>query len=460
MKLSTRINSIALSIILLLYTANVFCHIKIIDSSSPEYDKDRSCLNKKFNLYPAVIYYCQTVADVKQAIEMAKKQNKKIRIRSGNHSYEAFSNGNNVAIIDVSAMKQIHLNIDKTVSIGAGATLLNIYQALWKNKLTIPGGSCGDVGISGLVLGGGIGFSSRKMGLTCDNVLEYEMVTAAGDILNIKPDNDYRDLFWALCGAGNGNFGVITSIKFKTHPVDKLTIFHLDLDWNKMNETTDAWFNLLKNAPRELMLFLRFAKNNNHKTLSSFGQFFGTPKELYKILKPLLKYATKINIREVNYMYAMHHWAGRAPTPEYFKASSIFLTVPLSHAALKTIDRFFSNKQINSAFLVIDSYGGAISDISPDSSAFAHRDKLASIQMMAIWENNKRKTEQEQWIYNLRKSLAAYGIEAYINYPDASLDNWQHLYYGNHYSKLQNLKAKYYPDNLFTYEQAIELPKS
>ena len=123
-------------------------------------------------------------------------------------SYEAFSNGNNIAIIAVSPIQHFKLSPDKkTVDIGAGLVLLDIYNKLWESNLTIPGGSCPSIGISGLVLGGGISFASRKMGLTCDSVVELEMVTAAGEILHIKPDNEYSDLFWACCGAGNGNFG-------------------------------------------------------------------------------------------------------------------------------------------------------------------------------------------------------------------------------------------------------------
>lgn len=436
--------------------------LEIVTPSSPNYDEERACLNKKFNLRPAVIYLCQNTDDVKQAIMMAKKMNKKVRIRSGRHSYEAFSNGDDVAIVDVGMMRDFKLSADnKTVTMGAGLVLSDIYSKLWEQKLTIPGGSCPSVGISGLSLGGGVSFAGRKMGLTCDSIIEYEMVRANGEVLNIKADNKYSDLFWACCGGGNGNFGVITSITFKTHPVDKVTIYSFNLDWNAAHNVSDAWFEVLKKAPRELMMFLRFSKNDNVQTLSTFGQYFGTPAELKEILQPLLKLTTdpSVDIQEVDYITAVNHWGKNTPI-ENFKATSLFLTKPLPQQALKDIERFFAMPQVANAFLVLDSYGGAISDVDPEKTAFAHRDKLASVQIMLTWEDDKDRIEQEKMIGTLRKSLGAYTDtkSAYINYPDVDINDWPHTYYGKHYKRLQEIKAKYDPDNLFTYEQGIALP--
>ncbi|MDA9271994.1 FAD-binding oxidoreductase [bacterium] len=455
-----KVQRIFFLILFIIYSSITFSTVRIVTATSKDYDNERVCLNKKFNLYPSVIYFCQSAEDVVQAIQMAKKQHKKIRIRSGNHSFEAFSNGNDVAIIDVSLIKTLQLSQDKKiVTVGAGEKLLEIYQYLWKSRLTIPGGSCPDVGISGLVLGGGIGVASRKMGLTCDNVVEYQMVIATGDIITVRADNPYRDLFWALCGAGNGNFGVITSIKLKTYPVDKVTVYHVVLNWKKMHEASDAWFQLLKNAPRELTLFLIFEKSNGHKpTLSSFGQFFGTPETLQNIIKPLLQFSNQstLSMQEMNYMEAIQHWAGGASTlPTYFQGSSVYLKKALSSSTLKSIDRFLSNSNVKNAYVAIDSYGGAIMDVKADDTAFAHRDKLASVQLRITWKEKNQQHLQEKLVLNLRKSFADDGEGAYVNYPDIHLKNWQFLYYGNHFTRLQSIKFKYDPTNLFTYKQAI-----
>lgn len=462
MKIFTQKFIATLLVTLVIYATTAVAAIKIVVPASADYNKARMSFNKRINLYPSVIYFCQTTDDVKEAISLAKKLNKKIRIRSGGHNYEGFSNGNNIALIDVSLMKDYKLSKDKkTVIVGAGSTLGELYENLWKNKLTIPGGTCPGVGISGLVLGGGIGRASREMGLTCDSVIEYEMVSANGEILTVNAHNDYRDLFWALCGAGNGNFGVITSIKFKTHPVDKVTIYDIPLNWDEMKVATDTWFEILKHAPRELMLVLDFIKNGKDKTLSSSGQFFGTPQELTTLLEPLLKYANKSKtiIQEVDYMSTIQRWEGKTTEKHrYFKASSIYLSSPLPHAAMEEIDKVLSNPKITDAFVKIVSYGGAIKDVGPNETAFPHRDSLAGIQMQTVWEDNNNAIINEQSIFKLRNALSAYGSGAYINYPDINLKNWQKLYYGNHYAKLQKIKAKYDPTNLFTYEQAIKLP--
>jgi FAD/FMN-containing dehydrogenase len=191
----------------------------VVDRCSPLYNEARMDFNSRFSLCPRYIVFAQDVHDVQTAILWARRHNLPLRARSGRHSYEAYSLVNGGLVIDVSPLNKVILDRKKgRATIGAGANLTTVYTELWnQGKVTIPGGSCGGVGIAGLTLGGGFGLISRLLGLTCDALVSLEMVDANGRIIHASP-NENADLFWASCGGGGGNFGVVTEFTFNDTP--------------------------------------------------------------------------------------------------------------------------------------------------------------------------------------------------------------------------------------------------
>ena len=183
---------------------------KIITKESFEYEESRLAWNRAIEKYPLVIIYCNNEEDVINAILWAKNNDIEIRVRSGAHSYEGYSTGNDVAIIDISKMNEIYIDENNGFArIGGGVRNREIYEALGSRNYAFPGGGCPTVGVAGLVLGGGWGYSSRFLGLACDSLIEVEMINYEGKKLILNEQSN-SDLFWACKGSGGCNFGIIT----------------------------------------------------------------------------------------------------------------------------------------------------------------------------------------------------------------------------------------------------------
>ena len=179
---------------------------RIVWPKGGEYEKSRLISNyyTSKDSQPEVIVYCQNTQDVQNAVKWALCKKIPIRIRSGGHNHEGFSTGSGL-VIDVSNMKKVEIDYEKNLAtIQPGITGGELYSLLHKDGLTQVGGTCADVGISGLVLTGGMGPLGRKHGLTCDTLVSFEMVNAEGEIIHVTKDNEYKDLFWACCGGGGG----------------------------------------------------------------------------------------------------------------------------------------------------------------------------------------------------------------------------------------------------------------
>jgi len=448
----------------------------IIDSSLPSYHIESQVFNKKIDTKPAAIIYCRNVAQIKAAMVYAQDQNYPIRIRSGRHSYEGFSSGNGILVIDLSQFKDLTLSKDKkTVKLGAGLDSYTIAKKLAPFGVTIPLGSCPSVGIAGLTLGGGLGFSSRLIGLTADSLIEFEIVDFEGKLLKVNAHN-HPNLFWAGRGAGHGSFGIITSFTFKTHPISQVTIYKLNMDWSYLHPATNAWFNIQKYAPKELMLFLRFSKKEGKKTLTTFGQFYGSPAKLKEVLHPILKinpdFEKNIQIEVMPYLRAIEYWAGISQHNKNsyqrdlfnhrkaFKATSLLLQKPFPQKAIEIIDAFYSKPEINDNFTVLDSLGGAIAEKPDNFNAYAHRSSIASVQTLAYWTLEENKLSQNLWARDFYHRLAPFGKGAYRNYEDIWLPNWGQAYYCEHFETLIKIKQQYDPLNLFSYPQSIPIASS
>ena len=170
----------------------------------------------------------------------------KVTAHSGGHSYAGYWSCPGL-VIDVSLLNTIsaggtaRASGQTSVTVGAGAKLIDVYAGLAAHGLLLPGGSCPTVGIAGLALGGGIGVFSRAYGLTCDQMALVEIVTADGVLQRCKPGQN-KDLYWACRGGGGGNFGVVTSFGFSAHPIpEAITLFTLEWPWHAATDVLDAW---------------------------------------------------------------------------------------------------------------------------------------------------------------------------------------------------------------------------
>ncbi|MGW1488152.1 FAD-binding oxidoreductase, partial [Micromonospora parva] len=219
---------------------------RIVRPQSPDYAQASLGWDELFVHYPLVIVFAQETQDVVNALTWARQHNVALRVRSGRHNLEGWSNVDNGIVIDVSELKDVHIDTaSRTAKLGAGLNQLEAVTALGEYDLAATTGTEGTVGLSGATLGGGFGFLTRYLGMACDNLIGAEIVVAAGadgaKVLKVDPWN-HPDLLWALRGAGNGNFGIVTSLTYQVAPLT--SVAYLQVTWpglGYLHEVFDAW---------------------------------------------------------------------------------------------------------------------------------------------------------------------------------------------------------------------------
>ncbi len=429
---------------------------QVILQGAPGYDEARRNYNGRFNKFPIVINFCESAQDVVNAILWVRKHRIPFRIRGGRHSYEAYSLVDGGLVIDISRLLKFRFDREEgTVRIGAGYRLLPLYEALWNHGVTIPGGTCPTVGISGLTLGGGYGLLSRPMGLTCDNLLEVEMVTARGNRIRAGYDQ-HPDLFWACHGGGDGSFGVITSFTFRVHPIGKVVRYRFAWDFADLKKVVGYWQLWAPSAdPRLTSLLLLPAQNQGD--LRSNGIFVGPEEELRRILQPLQEgtMPKTVEIQSLTWLEAVHLFAGRPVKQELFKNSSAYAYEPLPDAALDVLIQNLQTAPGTANLVSFDAYGGAIGRVPADATAFVHREAHFVFQYQSYWTQDTEAEENIRWIEQFRQSMLPYTRGAYRCYCDSMIPDWPVAYFGENISRLMMVKQLYDPENLFQFDQSI-----
>jgi len=331
--------------------------------------------------------------------------------------------------------------------------------------------------MAGLALGGGIGMSARKFGLTCDNLLEATVVLADGRALVVDAHN-HPDLYWALRGGGGGNFGIVTRLVFRTHPVDNVVTYSLEWPWADAKRVIDAWQNLAPHAPDGLFSVLNVnaaAGSSANPHITSAGQFYGTEDRLRALLQPLAAAGTPLRFTTTNHTYlsAQLMWAGCGSLgvchlpPQgnrgrsTFAAKSSFSSRPLSSAGIDALLHQLEARRATgtgSGIVLLDSYGGAINRVAKARTAFVHRDALFSMQYLAYWDASASAAPNVAWLRRCYAALRPYvSAFAYQNYIDPDLSTWPHAYYGSNLPRLRRIKRTYDPANIFHSRQSIRL---
>lgn len=424
----------------------------------PLYKFARQEYNEAIDKYPAVIVYCCDPDDVANAILWSREKGIRLRIRSGGHNYEGYSIGTGNLVIDTTSMNDIKVNnVDDTVEVQAGTRLLPLYENLYKYGYTFPGGTCPSVAISGLVLGGGIGLSARYLGLTADSLIEAEMIDAGGNRLTANSHCN-SELFWALRGAGGGNFGVVTNYKFQLKKVDKLTLIQLRWDNNKSAriEFLRVWQDWLPHLDRRMSSYSGIYKLG--AWVNAF--FYGRPEEASQILEPLLNIPgiTLKNIEYINFIDAVKIIASMYPKREAFSSPGRFVERHFVKDELEELinimDKAPSDR--NSSIRVY-SLGGAVRDMKENETAFADRQANYIIAIVSSWERKDEATVNEEWVKAGFDYVFTITRGSYINFPYSQTPNYQKAYYDDHLPRLRRVKKEYDPHNIFSFPQSIKL---
>ncbi|MCT2589152.1 FAD-binding oxidoreductase [Streptomyces sp. N2-109] len=428
----------------------------VVVPSDPGYERARHIWNDRFDCRPRAVMYPRNTAETAAAVGYVREHGVPFRIRSGGHNSEGFCTVDDGIIIDLSKLGGVAVNDDRTRAvISPGVLLGELYESLWSVGGTIPAGVCPDIRIGGHVLGGGIGMLVRSRGLLIDSLVGLTVVDAQGESLRVD-DESHPDLLWACRGGGGGNYGIATSYTFEMKPVSEVTLYRLEWDWEGGISVLDAWQQwILLADSRVNSRFNLFPRSAG--TVLTTGLFEGSADELKSILQPLTDRhpPRDTSLRTMPFMESVGLFSEQVPSirAKFVPALS---AGPLDAPALKVLERRHRDAPagVKTGFYGLG--GAVLGSVPADQSAFAHRDASLCVEYLGHWHGAENDSEHLDWLAGTREEMDCFMTGgAYVNSPDRDLDNWLHAYYGDNLPRLMEVKRRYDPADLFSFEQSI-----
>ena len=441
-----------------------------------DYAKYLPLHNRRNSLQPSRRILCSITQAVADSINWVRANGLQLAVRSGGHCYEGFSQSPGV-VIDTRGMKLVTIDAAaKTVSVSAGAPLGKVYDKVAAAGFAFAAGSCPTVGVSGHTLGGGQGLLGRRYGLACDNLLAIRVVDANGVIRECDATHD-PDLYWAARGGGGGSFFIATRYTFRIHV--QATVRNFKVEWRFANTSPGradartvfaAWQQWAPTAPQSITAIMRVSKDGSGKLLLSvIGQSTGTTANLQSQLNTHLIVrppTTALAIVSRSFLNAVKFYGGPFDYETVYrttimKAKSDVVTTPLASAAIDTMIQQVLSLMPGAIALLCDPYGGAISNLAANATAFPHRGpNIYVIQYYASWLDPNLTTSRLAGIAQVYAALHPFcSGGAYVNYPDLDLPNpgFASAYWGANLPRLKQIKNAIDPSDFFKHGQSVPL---
>jgi|ERR1700729_142343 len=436
--------------------------LHVVTPDSQDYLACCGLFNRALTYAPAWIAYPYNTREVAQATVKAVNAGLPIAVRSAGHDYEGFSSNNGGAVIDTGRLDSIHVSRDKNRCIvGPGVQLRKVYHTLFGHGLSLPGGTCGSVGVAGLTLGGGFGNLGRLHGLLCDRLRRVQVVDARGDIKESKGSPIQSNLLWACCGGGGGNFGVVTEFEFEPVPVPaNITVFSYKWEWNRDSIRTlfpvyEQW---AERAPREIGATVVIT-SESWNTLHFFGQSLldiETTRDAIADVIGAIQNPIEQTIEVAPFLANMEKYAGTDYASTSWKMASTFSADPISHAGMDALIEALASGPPGT-LIEFDALGGAVTDVSVEATAFPHRNQRLLWQFQAYWADPNEALAYRTWIQRAFLSIDPFTSQvSYRNYCDLNLEDWPRRYYLSNYPRLQRVKRELDPENVFRYPQSVQ----
>ena len=439
---------------------------KVVTRDDFSYEEDRKSWNRAVEKYPLIIIYCYNKEDIINSIKWARDNFVPIRIRSGAHNYEGYSTGNDVAIIDISNMNDIDIDEkNNIVKIQGGVRNRELYEFLGKRNYPFPGGGCPTVGVSGLVLGGGWGYSARLLGLASDNLIELELINYNGEKIIANKDKN-EDLLWASMGGGGGNFGVVTSMTFNLPEKIKMaTLINIDYKnvsieenikifqvWQEEFKTLDKRFNFKMGI---------YNSKEKGRGVRITGLFYGTKEEANIILSPFrnISKISDFDLEYITVLEANRRIQDSHPPYEKYKSTGRFVYKDYTKEEIEDIVNLVKDREEGSVYAAVSFYGlgGVISNKDKVNTAFYYRDAKFIMGLQSVWEEAEYAPINREWVKEKFKYIRSITKGSFINFPIAELDNYEKEYYGENSIRLRTIKSKYDPEDIFNFPQSIKI---
>ncbi|HEX6609164.1 MAG TPA: FAD-binding oxidoreductase [Hyphomicrobiaceae bacterium] len=434
---------------------------ELLKPADPGYEDARKVHNGLVDKRPALIARCRGVADVVAAVNLTKQLGLQVAVRGGGHNVAGRATIDGGVMIDLALMKGIHVDPkSRSVRAQGGVTWGELNRETQLHGLAVTGGVVSTTGIAGLTLGGGLGWLMGKYGLALDNLRSVELVTSDGKVLHASNDEN-ADLFWAIRGGG-GNFGVVTSLEYQLHPIGPMvTAGPIVHPVDHARGLLEFYRDRTQALADEHTLFATLAHapdGSGTKVAALVTCHCGTEADAEKAMRPLKQFGTPTldavglipysqfnSMLDANYPKgALNHW------------KSNFLT-ELSDAAIGTMIECFACCPTIMGQLLIEHIHGEVSRVGVSDTAFPHRQQGYNFLVLAQWMNPADTSRCVAWARETYGKMQPFFTSGrYANYlDDDEAGDLASAAYGPNYRRLQRIKAKYDPKNVFRMNQNI-----
>jgi FAD binding domain-containing protein/berberine-like enzyme len=440
---------------------------EVITPDDERYEQARQVYNAMIDRRPAVVVRCTNTGDVTAAVNFAREHQLDLAVRGGSHSMPGFGTCDDGVVIDLSGMRGVHVDpASSTARAEGGATWGDFNAATHAFGLATTGGIISTTGVGGLTLGGGIGYLARGCGLSCDNLVSADVVTADGRLL-VASEDEHDDLLWALRGGG-GNFGVVTSLEFRLHPIKDIYGGPMFYELRDAGTVLQFFREFITDAPEELGGFpafqiappLPFIPEDRHGDtfLAMVACWAGPLDQGERALQPFHDLAPVVAEHVGPMPYPALNSAFDALVPpglqHYWKAN--FVTELTDEAIQAHLEHGPKVPVVNSTVHIYP-INGACHRVAPDATAFAYRDANFATVIAGMWPDAADNQANISWVRGYYDATAPLSEEGgYINFmADDDQDRIRANYRGN-YERLVTIKRNHDPGNLFHLNQNIQ----
>jgi FAD/FMN-containing dehydrogenase len=441
-------------------------HGTLIRHGDNTYENARKVWNGMVDKYPSAIVYCVDIDDVIKAVNFARNNNLLVAVRSGGHNVAGNSVCDDGIVVDLSLMKKIEIDAASCTALAqTGLTLGEFDRETQGFGLATPLGIVSRTGMAGLTLGGGIGWLMRKHGLTCDNLLSVDVITADGRLVTAN-DNENPDLFWGVRGGG-GNFGVVTKFKFQLHPVEQVIGGMVLYQASKAKEVFRFYRNYIATIPDEMTTMLAFLtaptpflpeRIHGDPLIAIHVCYTGTIESGKSILEPIRAFdrpvADMIKVMSYVDVQCMLDSGASSGLQNYWKSSYLRT---FDDKVMEIIIEYFNNTPSHMTQIHIQHMQGAVCRRGENETAFSHRNALCVLNIVSKWNDPSDSVENINWTRELSDSLKPFSSGVYVNFlGDEGEDAVKAAYNPLNFRRLVALKNKYDPANLFSLNQNIK----
>ena len=430
---------------------------QVFEPADTGYNESRQIWNASIDKRPAVIARCSGVADVVSAVNLGRTSNLLTAIRGGGHNVGGRALCDDGLVIDLSRMNSIFVDPkSRRVRVEGGTTLGDIDRETHVFGLAVPTGIVSKTGIAGLTLGGGVGWLIRKFGMSIDNLLSAQVVTADGNVITASA-NENEDLFWALRGGG-GNFGVVTSFEFQAHPLTTVLGGLLLYPRAMAVDVIRNFRDFMGSAPDELTAYSALLHGPDGSPLVGvIPCYCGNITDGERLLQPLRKFGNPIvdGVQSIPFPVMQSLLAPSFPdgNQNYWKST---LQRTLSDDAIRAIVDHANALHSPLSFVVFECYGGAAGRVSNTATAFPHRHLPWDILFIAQWTDLAQSNAHRDWARSGEEMLRPFSENAHlISALDVEAEDVIKNAFGPNLPRLASIKRKYDPTNFFRVNQNI-----